>query len=919
VRGTFKLTRFSDNTHDMDVGEERTSELRMRAQFADAVETRSARYLHEVNEAWSDVAAILEEVRAAFRSRDTKLLDSGGLSEAATNVEHAASELIVLALDHAQERRPMWRALEATQAFHDGMLELISTLPEANGEKGSNLPSRNEALRRYRRASMRRARIEGQVHHALAMACTELREPWTIYLLEQRALRLGEKKATAHAEKSWSVWQKQTERVNCEELKAIGKLKSCLDSHRSLLEPAAPVAPVRDWSPSPAQPRLYDAALAFWWRQQRAVLGLLEMDADVLSVQARILHLTAELMDGIWHDLALMRSAIDETSAYLAGWDGTGPFNPPAPASSFRSSSELVADWAARCEAVIAERLPAQLEVTVPKSALPSVTQRWRFLEPRKVYEFVLDEVARPLVSAALQQQEERQLQAARGLERVLEVVDFGRESAARGESGAILDEALANARGLVQHLSTTNLEPDLEAEGKVLQALLDSSAETVNMIEAGRIGLLAMITGRKGRRAVQVAREIISHSLRVSGPATARWLKAAGEWLLIKVGWKMPARPPIEPVVRRANLDAVLSVGTLRRELPAIYQRLFQLAPVEDRRFLVGRDEELGGLEQAHKDWRDGQFAACLVVGARGSGKTSLLKCADKDLFAAEEVLHSEFAGRLLSSDAMDDFLARLLNVPPGTDAKTALGERRRVIILEELERTFLRKVGGFEAIRRLLYLVHATAHSTFWILALNDDAFRFLDASLNVGRIFSHRINAMSVMQSDLMNAIKQRHNLSGLRLEFAPPPPDDERFKGIRGFFRGQEDPEELFFSALYAQSGGIFRSAFELWCGSIERIEGGVVVMRQPLAPDFKDLMSEMTQQDHFVLNAIRQHGSLTAEDLSEVLLRDLEMCRVLLDRLQVMGVLEPDPNRTGFRIRPEGQHFVTEVLLRVNLF
>jgi hypothetical protein len=246
------------------------------------------------------------------------------------------------------------------------------------------------------------------------------------------------------------------------------------------------------------------------------------------------------------------------------------------------------------------------------------------------------------------------------------------------------------------------------------------------------------------------------------------------------------------------------------------------------------------------------------------------------------------------------------------------ALASGRRVLILEEFERTFLKTVGGFAAIWRLLALIPPTASSTLWVISLNDDAMQYLDAATGVGRFFSHRINAMSMYPEDLRNAILQRHNLSGLRLKFAPPPPGDPRLNKVQAWLGIQPDPEALFFEALYAQSSGVFRSAFELWQGSIERVESGVVEMRQPLAPDYARLRSQLDQLDHFTLVAILQHGSLEAQELAEVLAEPAETSWRRLERLESMGILEHDPDHPGIRVLPEARRFVVDVLHRVNL-
>ena len=312
------------------------------------------------------------------------------------------------------------------------------------------------------------------------------------------------------------------------------------------------------------------------------------------------------------------------------------------------------------------------------------------------------------------------------------------------------------------------------------------------------------------------------------------------------------------------------------------------------------------------------GKGASVIVIGARGSGKTSLINCAASGVFPDCEVVRGQFCERLVTAAQMAGFLRDLLRIPADADVVAALGERRRVVLVEEFERTFLRTINGFAALRMLLDLMYATGRSTLWVFSVNETAYRYLDAVVGLGRHFSHRINAMSVKQDDLTNAILQRHNFSGLRLEFAPLPEEDPRVSGIRRFLGFEQDPQKLFLDALYEQSEGIFRAAFELWQGSIERVEGGIVHMRQPLAPDYQRLAAEMTLEDCFVLKAILQHGSLTAEEIAQVLAMSREESLRQLERLHLLDVLEPEPAGPGVRVRPEAGRLVRETLSRRNL-
>jgi hypothetical protein len=237
---------------------------------------------------------------------------------------------------------------------------------------------------------------------------------------------------------------------------------------------------------------------------------------------------------------------------------------------------------------------------------------------------------------------------------------------------------------------------------------------------------------------------------------------------------------------------------------------------------------------------------------------------------------------------------------------------------MLEEVERTFLRRIGGLAALRELLDMISMTSRTTLWIASMNEAGFRYLRGAAGMAAIFTHRINAMAVTPEHLRAAVLQRHNLSGLRLQFAPPPEEDPRVGRMRRLLGLEREPQEIFFDSLYAQSEGVFRSAFELWQDSVERVEGGVVNMRQPLAPNYTDLEAELGLEDLLALQAILQHGSLTADELGAVLMLDPLAAHRCLGRLDDLEVLEPEPAGAGLRIRPQAGRFVRQVLHGRNL-
>ena len=305
-------------------------------------------------------------------------------------------------------------------------------------------------------------------------------------------------------------------------------------------------------------------------------------------------------------------------------------------------------------------------------------------------------------------------------------------------------------------------------------------------------------------------------------------------------------------------------------------------------------------------------------MIGARGSGKTSLLNCAVEDVFAGRQTIRAEFHERILSPDRLDAFLLNLLDIKADGNVEAAFRAGQRIVILEESERIYLRNVGGFSAAHHLMHLIHRTSPATLWIVVMNDKAFRVLDSATELHRVFSHRINAMNVSRSDLENAILERHRLSGLRLKFVPPPAGDPRVSRVKRWIGVEDSAQELFFDSLFQQSEGIFRSAFELWLSSIQRAEGETLTIRQPLDPAFARFRSELAQEDHFTLLAVQEHGSLTQDELTQVLGEPYDVSTSRMERLTALGLIESDPSHPGLRVRPEAQRFVNDLLRRANI-
>ena len=908
--------------------------------FKSEVETRTSQMLADLDTSWNDMKSVFAMVEAALKT-GSEPPKPGDVAALKAFMEGPGQALAADPAGHLQRRRPMQRALTAYENWASGLADAARALPqretlsrkecaEAAGVELALWPRLRSQARRpvavraivlaeSARLELERSRIDGQwqlllagtgmlapaawiavSHEGLMQASglqPETRLGESLARIQQHSAGLHERAAELLAEyRIWSV-------------RAKDRLNACL------------IAPPR--KPDAARERALarrGKQFAYWSRQQRAVhawldtqLQLWHLGLDCVEECGRAL----ESLNAEYADLVAETGQVLEWLERVDGESGPGTF--PSPQARLVAAEERAAEWVRRLEERARRRLPEVIEAVQPKRALPGWRESWRRIEPRRLVVESLQARGRELVREGLKEAESAHSAMVREVERAREVVAFGFEQA--GEAGAaegLAEEAAANAIGLLTHQRAHSLPPRGAVEPVMAKALASALAEVQTNLDKGRLGLLAHATRQQGLAAAAELASVGVAGARTAASKAMSLGEAGVRWILLKAGLATPMAKRADAVRRRPALGETLSLRLGERDLPALYRRLFRLAPVEDPRFLIGREAEMAGLAEAVRQWHEGRHAAVLVIGARGSGKTSLLNCAAADPLAGHEIVRGQFRDRIRSAAQMRESIAAMIGVDGSEGLEEALLGRRRVVIVEELERVYLSVFGGFDALRHLLDLVEATSASTLWVLSLNETAFRHLDAAAGLGSHFSHQINAMSVEQKQLEAAILYRHHLSGLRMQFSPLRRGDERVRRVRRTLGLERGPQEIFFDSIYGESEGIFRSAFELWQDSIERVEGGMVHLRQPLAADHGRLMGELGQADQFLIRAVMRHGSLTFSEAAELFMESEAWARRMMRRLESLDLLEEDPTAAGYRVKPQAGKMVRQLLFRSNL-
>ncbi|MCC6590215.1 MAG: ATP-binding protein [Bryobacterales bacterium] len=862
-------------------------------------------------------------------------------------VEGPGQDLLYEPVRVLRRERPAERALEALDNFAEGLEDLVRRMPESLALSGEELhqlltPWTRLGLRRFvikrrprvevrlrevaalhfSRELSRRAKFDAECLLILTQSMAALVEPWQDYRrysLLQHGEHTVEANELLNLRKRWSLGvRKLRERGERQRLALRTWAGASIDRVACAL--AKNYRPSSD-ARAEVRQSAWQENFHFWSRQQRAVSGTIDLEWESTTLMVDVCLESNRALHSADNEQSDLLSELESVQDWLrkAGPSSDIGEMPPAVAQLV-SAEDRVSAWLRAVESAAERRLSPVIETVEPKRAIPGWREPWRRLQPAKEFTSTFRRVGAPLVVGGFREAEGEHRAVIRAIEQARQVVRFSAETAAADLTAGpqIAQEGFANALSLVTFQRESLSDPHAKVEKSLVEGLASSFLLVHLRLEQHRLGFLTQLLRQSGSRA---RREIWSKTSQFA-TAGGRWAKRFGHdryhWTLQKIGWEAPPPAISAPVVSRGYLGDTLGLQLGARDLPMIYRRLFRLAPVEDPRFLVGREAEMAELAIARDLWQSNRSVAVVLVGERGSGKTSMLNCLVARELSDLDVVRSQFSNRLTRAEDVRHFLHKLLDLPQGEDLEHALLAKKRIILIEELERTFLRKMNGFEGLLELLSIVSRTCRSTLWVLCLNQTSYQYLEAAIGLGGFFSHRINAMSIGPGQLKNAVMLRHNLSGLRLHFPDTEESNGRVERLRRFLGLQPAPEEQFFDSLYRQSGGVFRSAFELWQHYMDRVEAGVLYMRQPNLPDLDPLIAQLREPDLFALQAILQHGSVTVEEHAELFECSHRESRVQLERLENLECLEPDPAGPGLRIRPEAGRLVRIALARRNL-
>ncbi|MBT8386305.1 MAG: ATP-binding protein, partial [Ignavibacteria bacterium] len=242
---------------------------------------------------------------------------------------------------------------------------------------------------------------------------------------------------------------------------------------------------------------------------------------------------------------------------------------------------------------------------------------------------------------------------------------------------------------------------------------------------------------------------------------------------------------------------------GEAINKLPYVYQRLFVVEPIGDERFFFGREEELEKLSKAFGNWSAGKFSPTIIYGEKGSGATSLINVFIKKNRFNNELTRVSVKNFVQSrEDFLNLFSSGLQNFVV-SDLKGLTGilndktSGKKIIILENLQHLFLRKINGFENLKLLFELMSETNDNVFWITTCTVYCYRYLQKTISIADYFANEVELGELSDKQIIDIVLKRHRVSGYDIYFEA----SDNFRSNKKFQKISESEKQIQLGKTY----------------------------------------------------------------------------------------------------------------------
>jgi len=453
-------------------------------------------------------------------------------------------------------------------------------------------------------------------------------------------------------------------------------------------------------------------------------------------------------------------------------------------------------------------------------------------------------------------------------------------------------EEKIEDLKNTLANLNTTNGELLLPSIGKFHKSILELT-DTENITE-----IRLTIAKAKSIEKSKLLKEKVINNVKNFVPVAILYGKtkykktaASVKSILLRNGLYK------EPTDVTSDLSEFLKQAEKALdELPYVYQRLFRSETLQNEALFIGRTNALNTLDNAYSAFQKSQYAATVIIGERGSGKTSLIhnfinknkKLSKTTFLSTKENISELYELIAFLNTSFDKELATIEEWIAYFNSG-----KKRTIVLEDIQYFYFRKVGGFNVLHELSNLISSTKNSVFWIITSAKYAFQYLDKSIQISELFAFNIQMLEMDKETMKEALIKRHKISGYNLHFEQPPVAYLSSKFLKSPEEVQQEIlREEFFSDINKIAQSNFRIAFMYWIRSTVKVSGSTIYMRSLKTID-TSFLNKLAPVKLLLLNSILLQERLSLQDIVELSSLNEQQTKNIVHALFENGLLTMD--------------------------
>lgn len=348
-----------------------------------------------------------------------------------------------------------------------------------------------------------------------------------------------------------------------------------------------------------------------------------------------------------------------------------------------------------------------------------------------------------------------------------------------------------------------------------------------------------------------------------------------------------------------KRSLAEYLAKAVIEVDLPFIYKRLFDDQFEIDERFYIPPKGLVNSIGNSLKDWENNLDANALIVGEKGSGKSTAIQLLIKNTFnkTGYKVNRLRFDQTFYTNEKLTEQVCKALNLNEASSIEEITDKinnrkKREIFIVENLHNAYVRNLHGFEALESFWSLMSSTKENLFWLVTTSRYSWKFFEKMSGADQYFSHITEADSLNKEEIERAIMTRHRATGYALKFEASQAL-KKSRALRKIIDDEEKTQEYlrenYFTRLSNISEGNLSIAIIFWLQSIESFDENVFNIK-PLEIADVDKLEIPSRNVLFTLAAFVIHDRLTTDEVALALHQSSQTSNLMLNRLKSKGIL-----------------------------